>query len=154
VSGDAVSGAQVKLDASGLRPLVGELGQMTPVMRAALRSGFRTAGNLAARRAQVNASWSRRIPGALQVRPLTGARSAGVFLRVNSARAPHARAFEGLGRRATRFFRHPVFGNRDVWVDEATRPFMVPAVRDTRGDANDAAVAAVNAAARAGRFTR
>lgn len=121
-------------------------------MRSTLRVGFRAAGGLAARRAQVNASWSRRIPGSIIVRPLTGVRSAGVFLRVNSARAPHARAYEGLGRRANRFFRHPVFGS-DVWVDEATRPFIVPAVDDTRGDANAAAVAAVNAAARVGRFT-
>jgi hypothetical protein len=147
-----VNGAQVNLDISGVRPLVAELGAMTPAMRAALRSGFRTAGMLAARRAQQNASWSRRIPAAIVARPLTGARSAGVFLRVNSSRAPHARAFEGLGRRANRFFRHPVFG-QDVWVSEPTRPFLSPAVRDTRPDAVDAAVAAVNAAARAGRFT-
>jgi hypothetical protein len=145
----------VKLDAtSGIRPLVGELGQMSPAMRASLRSGFRLAGNLAARRAQSNASWSRRIPASIVVRPTTGVRSAGVFLRTNSTRAPHARAYEGLGRRANRFFRHPVFGNRDVWVTEPTRPFLAPAVRDTRDDANDAAIAAVNAAARAGRFTR
>jgi hypothetical protein len=147
-----MSGAQVNLDMAGVRPLVGELGAMSPAMRAALRAGFRLAGNLAARRAQANASWSRRIPGAIRVRPLTGARSAGVFLRVDSSRAPHARAYEGLGRRANRFFRHPVFGNREAWVSEATRPFMVPAVRDTRDDANAAAVAAVNMAARVGRF--
>jgi hypothetical protein len=148
-----VSGFGVSTNLTDVRPLVGELGQMTPVMRATLRVGFRTAGGLAARRAQVNASWSRRIPGSIIVRPLTGVRSAGVFLRTNSNRAPHARAYEGLGRRANRFFRHPVFGNRDVWVDEATRPFLVPAVDDTRDDATAAAVAAVNAAARAGRFT-
>lgn len=148
-----MTGATVSIGVNGIRPIVGELGRMTPVMRATLRVGFRAAGGLAARRAQVNASWSRRIPSAIMVRPLTGARSAGVFLRINSAKAPHARAFEGLGRRANRFFRHPVFGS-DVWVDQATRPFLVPAVDDTRDDANVAAVAAVNAAARAGRFTR
>ena len=67
-----MSGATVKLDASGLRPLVNDLGTMTPVMRATLRAGFRAAGGLAQRRAQANASWSRRIPGAIVSRPLTG----------------------------------------------------------------------------------
>ena len=145
-----MSGAEVRMDYHGLRPMVRELGAMAPVVRKELRRGFRAAGESAGRRAKAKASWSTRIPGAIVVRPLTGANSAGVFLRVNSARAPHARPYEGMG--GARTFRHPVFG-QDVWVAEATRPYLRPAVQESRGDAEKAAIDAVHAAARAGRFT-
>ena len=140
------------MDISQLRSMVGDLGAMSPAMRRELRVGFRRAGGRAAERAKANASWSRRIPGAITVRPLTGARSAGVFLRVNADKAPHARAYEGLSRRSARgSFRHPVFG-RDVWVSQATRPYILPAVNETRADTEKAALDAVTAAARVGRF--
>lgn len=56
----------------------------------------------------------------------------GVFVR---ATARHAGLFEFGGR-------HPVFGNRDVWVDQPARPFLRPAVEAHR----DAAVQAVEEA--------
>lgn len=84
------------------------------------------------------------------VRPLTGAQTAGVFLRVNAARAPHARPYEGMTGRNP--FRHPVFGDRSVWVAERTRPFLVPAVQETRPEVMGAAVDAIRDAARAGGF--
>lgn len=145
----------VRVNYDSIRPLVGELGAMSPAMRTELRRGFRAAGAKALARAKSNASFSSRIPAAITVRPLTGARSAGVFLRVNKERAPHARSLEGIGTAgvggAARFFRHPVFG-RDVWVDQPTRPFMVPAVLASRDDAQKAAIDAIQAAARVGRF--
>lgn len=151
-----MSGApDVRITTENIRPLVGELGAMTPAMRSELRRGFRAAGGKALARAKASASWSSRIPGAISVRPLTGARSAGVFLRVNAAKAPHARAYEAIGSAgvggAARFFRHRVFG-QDVWVNEPTRPFMVPAVQASRDDAQHAALDAIQAAARVGRF--
>lgn len=140
-----------------LRPLIGELGAMSPAARAELRRGFRQAGAKALARAKANASWSSRIPAAISVRPMTGARSAGVFLRVNRERAPHARAYESLGTGA-RVFRHPVFADGEVgrngwrWVAQESRPFIVPAVNASRDDAQRAALDAVTAAARVGRF--
>lgn len=145
-----MNGAQVSLEYGELRALVRELGVMTPVVRRELRTGFREVGRGAADAAKADASWSSRIPKAISVRPLTGARTAGVYLRVNSARAPHARPYEGIGGQAT--FRHPVFG-RNRWVAEATRPYLTPAVQHARPDAEKAAKDAVLAAARVGRFT-
>lgn len=144
---------QVTMSTPSLRTLVGELGLMEPAMRSELRRGFRAAGAKALSRAKSNASWSSRIPAAITVRPMTGSRSAGVFLRVNADRAPHARAYEGISRSSgTRYFRHPVFG-RDAWVAESTRPFLTPAIDAARGDTQKAALDAIQAAARAGRFT-
>jgi hypothetical protein len=33
------------------------------------------------------------------------------------------------GRIGVSSFRHPVFGNYDVWVEQATRPYLMPAGR-------------------------
>lgn len=75
------------------------------------------------------AGWSSRIPGAIGVRASFARGS--VEIRVNHRAAPHARPYEGIGTRGSTF-RHPVYGNRDVWVDEQTRPFFFPTVDDHR----------------------
>lgn len=135
-----------------IRALVGELGELPSAVRANLRREFRVIGEGALRKARDNASWSTRIPSAISVRVSTSGSRAGIYLRVDSARAPHARPYEGIGGRGATF-RHPVFGDRDVWVAQATRPFLVPAVQSVRSDALAAAERAVQNAARAARFT-
>lgn len=148
-----MSGApQVSVDYDSLRLAVGELGQMTPVMRSELRRGLRLVGASTLSSAKGHASWSTRIPGAITLRVSTSSRSAGIYLRVDSAKAPHARPFEGLSSR-TGFFRHPVFGDTDVWVAQRERRFLLPAVLENRAGALRAAEDAITAAARAGRFT-
>jgi hypothetical protein len=76
--------------------------------------------------AKANASWSRRIPGAITMRTSYSGSRAGVYIRVNSAQAPHARPYEGVEGNPA--FRHPVYGG-DKWVTQATRPFVAPAIR-------------------------
>ena len=100
------------------------------------------------REAKNRAGWSSRIPGALDTR--VTARSAarpGVVIIGRVNRAPHLRLYEGLaggGRKNT--FRHPLYGNREYWYSQATRPFIIPAVAATRSqfrkDVEDAAIAA------------
>jgi len=85
------------------------------------------------------ASWSTRIPGAIGVR--TQFSSAQVQIRVNQARAPHARPYEGLSSGSS--FRHPVFGNRNVWVAERARPFFFPAIDGNRDRVRDAVERAI-----------
>lgn len=92
------------------------------------------------------ASWSSRIPAAIVVATsFRGGRREGVTLRVDADRAPHARPYEGISDRRS-YFRHPVFGNREVWVSEPTRPFFFPAIREGRPKANAAIEQAVIAA--------
>lgn len=100
--------------------------------------------------ARANASWSSRIPGA--IKPTVGTTKIGA--RVASKQAPHGRAFEGLakGLRSRSSFRHPVFGNRNVWVSQATRPFLAPAFDTHAAAATKAAEQAIDSAARAAGF--
>lgn len=138
-------------DFSDLQALVADLGKLTPAMRSELRRGMLAAGKHAHQDARRRASWSSRIPGAVQIGASTGKATIGVYLRVNAARAPHARAYEGLTDRRA-FFRHPVFGDPDTWVSQATRPFLAPAVQAARPAVIAAAKDAVKGAARAANF--
>lgn len=104
-------------------------------VRAAIVDATRGVRADAARRA----SWSSRIPGAITMRvSFTTAR---VEIRVNARRAPHARPYEGISGRTT--FRHPVYGNRNVWVEQAARPFLRPAVDGRITEIRDAVERAV-----------
>lgn len=85
------------------------------------------------------ASWSTRIPGSIGMR-VSFAR-ASVDIKVDRKKAPHARPYEGLGSPGT--FRHPVYGNREKWVSQATRPFFFPAVWGRRKQIRDAVETAV-----------
>ena len=78
--------------------------------------------------ARANASWSSRIPGAITARPSFAGSRAGIYIRVNSAIAPHARPYEDVTGRGE--VRHPVFG---VWRSgvryDKSQPFVAPAIR-------------------------
>jgi len=138
-------------DFSDIANLVADLGQLTPEMRKAMRAQMLRAGKGALTDAKSKASWSSRIPGAISLGVRTNANNVGVFLRVNADKAPHARPFEGItDRRAT--FRHPVFGDREVWVEQTTRPFLAPAVQDAKPAVMTGLRAAVQDAARAANF--
>ena len=136
---------------SDIANLVADLGALSPAMRRELRVAMLRAGKEAHQDARNRASWSSRIPAAITMGARTGGKSVGVFLRVDAARAPHGRPFEGItDRRPT--FRHPVFGDRDVWVAQATRPFLAPAVRHAQPAVMNGLRVAVQDAARAGNF--
>jgi hypothetical protein len=129
-----------------LRLLVHELGRMPPDIRSGLRSGFRKAGQIVLRDARSAAAWSRRIPAAMSLGTSTTAMAAGVVLRVDANKAPHARPYEGISGRGDTF-RHPVFGNRESWVTQATRPFLAPAAARGRDQVAAASQHAVRTAA-------
>lgn len=119
-----------------------ELRTMSREVRREIRPRIRKAAEPMVAEARSNASWSSRIPGAIR---LSNTRR-GVSIRVNQKRAPHARPYEGIRGGAT--FRHPVFGNRDRWVSQATRPFLDPAVARHRGRVRSELLKLVEDAAR------
>lgn len=92
-------------------------------LRKALRPRLRMAGQVIANAARANASWSSRIPGTIKVGTKFSPNREGVYIRAGGASAPHARLYE-LGSRSPSSFRHPVFGHRDRWVEQTTRPFL------------------------------
>ncbi|WP_327047290.1 HK97 gp10 family phage protein [Microbispora sp. NBC_01189] len=101
-------------------------GPIPAEIRGELRPALQRVAEPVLAQAKTNASWSSRIPGAIQISTSFARRSAGVALTVSGKAAPHARPFENLGRRGN--FRHPVFGDRERWVSQGARPFLFPAV--------------------------
>lgn len=134
-------------DLSGeIRRLRADVGRFPAELRKQLRPALKTAAEPIAADARARASWSTRIPGAITVRARFGARDPGVSLRVLSSRAPHGRVYEGI--RGNAVFRHPVFGHRDRWVEQPTRPYAAPAVEAGADEVASAAAEAVTEAAR------
>jgi hypothetical protein len=84
------------------------------------------------------ASWSSRIPQTVRI----SATNKGVAIRAGGRGAPHAYAFEHHG--ITGEFRHPVFGNRAVWVSQPARPFLTPVAKANESKLADAMLKAVD----------
>lgn len=123
--GEYVGGA----GAAGVRIVARDLAKVPEELRAAMRTRLKAAGSGVLRDAAVNASWSSRIPGAMSLQVAFTGRNPGVTIVVNTAKAPHARPFEGI---AARSWRHPVFeryGGATPWVEQAARPYLLPAAR-------------------------
>lgn len=103
--------------------------------------------------AKANASWSTRIPAAIKPSVTTkqiGVRVAGSGRKGSTRQAAHAYPFENTSN--TGWFRHPVFGNREVWVNQNARPFLRPAVESNQEEVAQAALKAVDTAGRAAGF--
>lgn len=98
------------------------LREISTEVRREIRPAIKKAAEPIVRDAKKNASWSSRIPKAIRVSVL----KRGVEIRVSAKKAPHARVLEGIT--GNRTFRHPLFGNRERWFDQKTRPFLTPAV--------------------------
>lgn len=141
---------RVQIDGASFRDFQRTLQKMAPDTRKGLNRELRQVleGDVLpdARR---NAGWSSRIPSAIRPQVTTTR----LALRVSAKDAPHAYPFEGISRGGRAgFFRHPVFGNRNVWVSQNTRPFLQPAFDKNREQAVRAAEQAVDKAARAAGF--
>ena len=118
-------GSLVTIDLSGLRSFATAVRKASPELKTALKAGLREGGEIVADEARARSSWSTRIPGSIRVR------SSGIRVSVvaGGAKAPDAAPYENKG--VDGFFRHPVFGNREVWVDQKARPFLRPAAEAT-----------------------
>lgn len=118
---------------SSVRDFARKLGKIPIELRRELRPELRHVGEVIRTDMRQRASYSSRIPGAIQMTVSFAAKGGGVRFRVNSKQAPHARVLErgNLGGRSDTF-RHPVFGDRDVWVTQPTRPFFFPAIQAGR----------------------
>lgn len=108
------------------RLLIRDLNKVPVELRRKMSGAIRKAGQPIVSDARRRASWSTRIPGAISMRSRFTGRRPGISIVVSAKKAPHARAYEGLTGDGSAF-KHPVFGNRNVWVSQATRPFLFPA---------------------------
>lgn len=112
----------VRVQHTEVRLFADRLKDVAPTARRELRGKIREAGAELTRAVRGAASWSSRIPGAVEMQV-----GFGVRIRVNRAKAPHARVLE-FPNRGT-MVRHPVFGNRDNWVETPGRPFFFTTVK-------------------------
>lgn len=131
---------------ASLRLYGADIARLPKELRSRLRPRMREAGEITMARARANAAWSSRIPRALSLRVSFARRDPGVTIIADTSAAPHARPLEGITSEGS--FRHPVFGN-DVWVTQATRPFLRPAAQATGGDVVAKVAEAIDDATRA-----
>lgn len=122
----------IRLDTKELTKFAATLRKTAPALSKEFGTALRAGGELVAQDARQRASFSRRIPGSIKV----SRRAASVRITAGGPSAPDAAPFENKGKEGT--FRHPVFGNYDVWVNQQAHPFLRPA-----GEANQEEVAAV-----------
>jgi hypothetical protein len=134
-----------------IRRLVRDLGKIPKEVRKELRPAIKKIGDVVVQDARRRASWSTRIPGAIRlgINFSSGSR-AGVTVIGSVTKAPHLRVFEHLGFKSP--FRHPVYGNRDVWVSQMARPFIFPAVAAHAEDVDKAIGEVIDKVARAHGF--
>lgn len=124
-------------DHSSVTLLAKRLGKVPIELRRELRPKLRAAASLVVNDMRGRSSYSSRIPGAIGTTvSFSGrGRGGGVTIRVNSRKAPHARVLErGNDGSRSSSFRHPVFGDRDAWVSQPTRPFFFPAIHANRDE--------------------
>lgn len=145
----------VDRNAEDILGLINDLRGMGPKVVRNLNKNFKDAAEIVAAEARSNASWSTRIPKALKVRAARSRRFPGAEIYVSASEAPHARPYEHGDGRRTDSFRHPVYkreGRPNVWVQQATRPFVRPAFKSKGFAFTHACNRAVNEAAREAGF--
>lgn len=122
-------GAIIRVDSPDLRRMVAALERARPELRRNLKTGQTAFANRVARKARQLARWSRRIPKTIKVQ------GKGDFVQViaGGPNAPHAPVFEAPSGTPVR---HPVFGNRNVWVAQRPRRFIEPAWRSQLASAD------------------
>lgn len=91
------------------------------------RGLLRAAGQTVLGDAKQRASaFSTRIPGALSLRVTTTGKRPGVAVVASLKKAPIARAMEGF---LDPSWKHPVFGDRNWWVEQDAHPYLWPAMQ-------------------------
>ncbi|HEX6468616.1 MAG TPA: HK97 gp10 family phage protein [Streptosporangiaceae bacterium] len=122
---------------------IGEDLRLLPIeLRKSARPRLRRAGDVIASAAKNNASWSKRIPPTIRVRTSFRFERETIYVIAGGPTTPHARPYEGAGGKAS--FRHPVHGNREVWVAQPTRPYLWPAGKEHGPEAEVAIRQALN----------
>lgn len=141
------------IDVRDFHDVARALRRAAPESSRQLRRKLRDAGELVAVEARAIAEkHSKKIPPTIKVRTLgatveivaggEGIDIAGLFELGNTGGARRALASSGGS------FRHPVFGNRDVWVTQPMHPYLTPAAVANARRLEETVVAALDDAAR------
>lgn len=126
-------GSIIEIDVAALREAAAQMRATIPAAHAAAKKALEAGGEMVAKTAAANASYSDRIPGSLRV-TVSGTLLVKVYAGGDAA--TDAAAIENRGKG---FVRHPVFGNRAAFTDKNSHPaFLQPA-----GEHDEAAIAAL-----------
>lgn len=130
----------VGIDTSELKTLARDLRKLDPAVGRNFTRGVKTVGDIVAGKAKENArSFPRAGDGTDRIEGTIKVQGGFTTLRVvaGGEEAPEAAAIENKGQAGS--FRHPVFGDRENWVDQTAHPYLAPA-GDDGADASEAAL--------------
>lgn len=116
------TGVSIVADTRQLSRLARDLRRASPDAWKALRVALRVAAEPVAQEARSRAGFSTRIPATVKVKVTAGGN---IKIVAGGPNAPEAAPLENKGRAGV--FRHPVFGQRENWVEQPARPFLAPA---------------------------
>lgn len=121
--------ATLKIRTAGFKEFTRAIAEAVPLaLRTRLLVAFGEVGKLVAEDAAQRISpYSTNVADSIKVR-ISGISSVRVV--AGGSTLPIAGLLEvgNAKSRSTTSFRHPVFGNRDVWVDQAMHPYLAPAL--------------------------
>jgi len=143
-------GISIRIDTTPLRHLASDIRKLSPEVSREFNRELRGIGDLVADAARKRASSFQRVGmGTDRIEQSIKVRRSGMSLRVIAGGdgAPEAAPIDHGGNPGS--FRHPVFGNQDVWVGQVAHPFMEPALEDVSDELEGRMVAAVDRALRA-----
>jgi hypothetical protein len=135
--------ANFDIDASELRAFAKALQKAAPAAKKELTLRLRALGEHVADDAQARIQeWSRSIPPSIRVRVY------GANVQVIASAMPLAGLLEfgSKGRENSDTFKHPVFGNAQVWVDQPKHEFLKPAAAANQERIELEGLAAIDAA--------
>lgn len=116
----------ISIDTRALSQLARDMKDADRELRRSLQRRMRAALEPAKQAVRAETAWSSRIPAAVTGRVSYAVKGATARVVVDAKKAPEARPLNNAGKSGT--FRHPVYGNRDVWVAQAARPFIPAAL--------------------------
>jgi hypothetical protein len=134
------------IDTSQLKEFGKRLRATSPAVAKVLRLRLHEVGDVVAEAAREEASFSTRIPGSIKVRVSGfGVKIVGNATATGAApegTAPDAAPLENKGQSGS--FRHPVFGDRENWVDQKAHPFLAPASERTKVQVEEMALSIID----------
>jgi hypothetical protein len=126
VSTTTLKSGSISVDTRDFKSFARALRKAEPLLAKSMRTKLRAAGQLVADEAKSNVDqYSSTIAGTIKVR------TSGTTVSV-VAKGVLAGLFEmgNKGSSGGGTFRHPVFGNQDVWVNQKMHPFLSKALAD------------------------
>lgn len=118
----------IAADTKAMRQLAADLKIASEQAQKDFYVGLKAGGEIVATKARANAkSFPRKGPGTNRIADSVRVRRSGVRVKIQGGgdAAPEAAPLEHHGMPGK--FRHPVGGNRQVWVDQPARPWLTPA---------------------------